>query len=111
MWSCLCLLCALLSLALPAQAIGPDNPTAGYAEAGLSADVLIDTACLDCGEPVAYILTPAKNSAPDFVLIVIDGGISEGNPCQAFAYHRFNGVETEVADKIRAWIRKDARNP
>ncbi len=253
----LCLVTALLSLALPARAMSSDNPTAGYADAGFSNDVLIDSAHLDGGEPIAYILTPPKNAAPDFVLIVmpgssglvkaqlsngqpwfqgksnflvrsrvllsgddiavattdadmsvdrmraivsdlrsrfpgariyiagtsrstnvtiyltdkmdgkvagfihtssmaaissldtrgrrsrhlivthrkdgcsvtppsssmtnherfgtelilIEGGISEGNPCQAFAYHGFNGVEAEVADKIRAWIRKDAPNP
>ena len=253
----LCLITALLSLALPARAMSSDNPTAGYADTGFSNDLFIDSAHLDGGEPIAYILTPPKNAAPDFVLIVmpggsglvkpelrdgqpwfqgksnflvrsrvllsgddiavattdadmsvdrmraivrdlksrfpdallyiagtsrstnvtaylagkmdgevagfihtssmstvggldtrglrsrhlivthrqdgcsatppwssisnherfgtelivIEGGISEGNPCQAFAYHGFNGVEAEVADKIRAWIRKDAQNP
>ena len=237
--------------------MSPDNPTAGYADAGFSTDLLIDTARLDGGETIAYILTPARNAAPDFILIVmpggsglvkaqlsngqpwfqgksnflvrsrvllsggdiaiattdaelsvdrmraivgdlrsrfpgapvyiagtsrstnvtayltdkmdgevagfihtssmaaigsldtrgrrsrhlivthrqdgcsatpasssisnherfgtelivIDGGISEGNPCQPFAHHGFNGVEAEVADKIRAWMRKDAQNP
>ena len=256
-WFGLCLVAALVSLALPARAMRSDNPTAGYADTGFSNDLFIDTAHLDSGESIAYILTPPKNAAPDFVLIVmpgssglvkaqlsngqpwfqgksnflvrsrvllsgddiavvttdadmsvdrmraivgdlrsrfpgapvyiagtsrstnvtvyladkmdgevagfihtssmaaisgldtrgrrsrhlivthrndgcsvtppsssissheqfgtelivIEGGISEGNPCQAFAYHGFNGVEAEVADKIRAWIRKDAENP
>ena len=60
--------------------------------------------------------TPASSSISNHErfgteLIVIDGGISEGNPCQPFAYHGFNGVEAQVADKIRAWIRKDAQKP
>jgi len=255
---CLVLVATLVSLAgLPAHAMSPDNPTAGYADAGFSADLLIDSARLDGGESIAYILTLPKTARPDFVLIVmpgssglvraqpgngqpsfqgksnflvrsrvllsgddiavattdaelnadrmraivgdlrsrfpgapiyiagtsrstnvtayltdkmdgevagfihtsamaaisgldtrgrrsrhlivthrqdgcsatppsasisnherfgtelivIDGGISEGNSCQPFAYHGFNGVEAQVADKIRAWIRKDVRNP
>ena len=256
-WRSLCLIAALLSAALPTWAMSPDNPTAGYADAGFSSDLLIDTAHLENGESIAYILTLPKNTAPRFVLIVmpggsglvkaqpgsgqpsfqgksnflvrsrvllsgddialattdaelsvdrmraivgdlrarfpeapiyiagtsrstnvtayltdrmdgevagfihtssmaaisdldtrgrrsrhlivthrqdgcsvtppsssianherfgtelivIEGGISEGNPCQPFGFHGFNGVEAEVADKIRAWIRKDTQTP
>jgi hypothetical protein len=27
-----------------------------------------------------------------------------GNPCEARAYHGFNGLESEVVGKIAAWI-------
>lgn len=37
-------------------------------------------------------------------LITVDGGITEGNPCEAFGYHGFNGVEKETVEKIKAWI-------
>lgn len=37
-------------------------------------------------------------------LITFDGGISEGDPCQARAYHGFNGIEPEVVQRIAAWI-------
>ena len=37
-------------------------------------------------------------------LITFDGGNSAGDPCEARAYHGFNGVETEVVGKIAAWI-------
>lgn len=37
-------------------------------------------------------------------LMVFEGGISEGDPCQARAYHGFNGIEAEVVRRIAAWI-------
>jgi dienelactone hydrolase len=37
-------------------------------------------------------------------LITFDGGISEGDPCQARAYHGFNGIEREVVQRITTWI-------
>jgi hypothetical protein len=38
-------------------------------------------------------------------LIVMEGGISVGNVCQAFAYHGYNGIEKETVEKIKEWIR------
>jgi hypothetical protein len=37
-------------------------------------------------------------------LIAIDGGVSVGRPCEAWAHHGFNGVEPETVGKIRTWI-------
>ena len=37
-------------------------------------------------------------------LFVYDGGRNEGDPCDAFAYHGFNGLEREVVSKIADWI-------
>ncbi len=37
-------------------------------------------------------------------LLVFEGGISEGDPCEARAYHGFNGIEREVVQRIAAWI-------
>lgn len=37
-------------------------------------------------------------------LLTVEGGYSRGNPCQAWAYHGFNGRESEVVAKIAAWI-------
>lgn len=37
-------------------------------------------------------------------LITMEGGITEGNPCEGFGYHGFNGIEKETVDKIKAWI-------
>jgi hypothetical protein len=38
--------------------------------------------------------------------IAMEGGISTGNDCEAFAHHGFNGIERETAEEIKAWIRK-----
>lgn len=37
-------------------------------------------------------------------LMVFEGGINEGDPCQARAWHGFNGIEREVVTRIAAWI-------
>jgi hypothetical protein len=41
-------------------------------------------------------------------LIVMTGGKSTGDECEAFAHHGYNGIEAETVDKIKAWI---VRNP
>lgn len=37
-------------------------------------------------------------------LLVFEGGISVGDPCEARAYHGYNGIEREVVQRIAAWI-------
>lgn len=37
-------------------------------------------------------------------LIVMEGGRSTGDDCEAMAYHGFNGIEAETVDRIEAWI-------
>lgn len=39
-------------------------------------------------------------------LIVVTGGKSTGDDCEAFAHHGYNGVERDTVDRIKAWIRK-----
>lgn len=43
-------------------------------------------------------------AAPRKELIAFEGGISVGDPCEARAYHGFNGIEHEVIQRIAAWI-------
>ena len=40
-------------------------------------------------------------------IIVMEGGIDEGDPCQAAGHHGFRGVEQEVVNKIKAWVKQD----
>ena len=40
-------------------------------------------------------------------LILMEGGITEGNECEEFDHHGFNGVELETANQIKAWIKHD----
>ena len=37
-------------------------------------------------------------------LLTYQGGQSSGPPCEPFAYHGYNGIETKVVDDIAAWI-------
>ena len=39
-------------------------------------------------------------------LIVMEGGISTGDPCEAFAHHGYNGIERETAAAIKKWVRQ-----
>lgn len=50
-------------------------------------------------------LTAKLKSIPRTELITFDGGINIGNPCEARAYHGFNGIEADVIARIAAWIR------
>jgi pimeloyl-ACP methyl ester carboxylesterase len=43
--------------------------------------------------------TPKKELAP------FKGGKNRGDPCEAFAYHGFNGIEEDVIGKIVTWIK------
>lgn len=39
-------------------------------------------------------------------LLVMEGGISVGDACQAFAHHGYNGIEKETAEAIKKWVRQ-----
>jgi hypothetical protein len=38
--------------------------------------------------------------------IAMEGGISIGDPCEAFAHHGYNGIERETVDAIKKWIKQ-----
>ncbi len=37
-------------------------------------------------------------------LILMEGGVSVGKPCEAVAHHGFNGIEKETVARITAWM-------
>ena len=39
-------------------------------------------------------------------LLVMDGGVSEGDPCRPFAHHGYNGIEHETIAAIKKWIKQ-----
>jgi len=39
-------------------------------------------------------------------LFLVEGGVEEGDPCQAAGHHGYRGIEQEVVDKIKTWIKK-----
>lgn len=54
-------------------------------------------------------LTPyrsAKSSSESYgtQLITMEGGQTSGDPCQAFGYHGYNGIEEETVTQIRNWV-------
>ena len=50
--------------------------------------------------------TAARLKAPRTELVPVSGGRDEGKPCQAMAYHGFNGIEAEVVTTIANWVFK-----
>ncbi len=56
----------------------------------------------------AYVNVPtlmAKlENAPRKELLTFEGGVNKGDPCEAMAYHGFNGLDREVVPQIAAWI-------
>jgi hypothetical protein len=38
--------------------------------------------------------------------IAMEGGVSQGDECGAFAHHGFNGIERETAQAMKEWMRK-----
>jgi hypothetical protein len=43
-------------------------------------------------------------SNPRKELMTFTGGVDEGDPCRARAYHGFNGLEREVVSRLADWI-------
>ena len=39
-------------------------------------------------------------------LIVMEGGISVGDVCEAYAHHGYNGIEKETDEAIKSWVRR-----
>jgi pimeloyl-ACP methyl ester carboxylesterase len=60
--------------------------------------------CKNCPYRDTVFLMKKLNGVPKKELITVTGGVSQGDPCEAFAYHGFNGREKEVVDKIAEWI-------
>jgi len=44
------------------------------------------------------------DAVPVKELIAVTGGESRGDPCTAFAYHGYNGIEREVVARVAGWI-------
>jgi dienelactone hydrolase len=44
------------------------------------------------------------DSAPRKELIAFKGGSTRGDPCESYAYHGFNGLESDVVARIARWI-------
>jgi hypothetical protein len=43
--------------------------------------------------------------------IAVEGGTSVGDPCEAFAYHGYDGIENETIQAIKNWIKQGGQSP
>jgi len=60
--------------------------------------------CALCAFANVPALMGKLGNAPRKELLAFQGGASRGDPCEAFAYHGFNGIEREVVTQTVAWI-------
>ena len=60
--------------------------------------------CSACSFSDIPALMSKLANTPRSQLIAVKGGESKGDPCEAFAYHGFNGLEGEVVQQTAAWI-------
>lgn len=60
--------------------------------------------CAACSFSDTPALMGKLANTPRSQLISFKGGESKGDPCEAFAYHGFNGLEREVVQQTAAWI-------
>jgi pimeloyl-ACP methyl ester carboxylesterase len=61
-------------------------------------------ACPACAFADVPALMARLDRAPRRELLAVKGGRNEGDPCEAFAHHGFNGIEADVVRQIGAWI-------
>ncbi|RQZ20755.1 alpha/beta hydrolase [Burkholderia sp. Bp9031] len=60
--------------------------------------------CKYCPVSETDSLMKKLNQSAKTDLMVVTGGASRGDPCGAFGYHGFNGVESNVVDAVSAWM-------
>jgi dienelactone hydrolase len=61
-------------------------------------------ACAHCPFSAVPALMAKLGNAPRTQLLAFKGGEDKGDPCEAYAYHGFNGQEREVVQQTVAWI-------
>lgn len=60
--------------------------------------------CSHCAYSEIPNLMQKLDGLPRRQLLSFRDGISRGDPCEAMAYHGFNGIEREVVEKIAGWM-------
>jgi hypothetical protein len=60
--------------------------------------------CAHCSFSEVPTLMSKLGNAPRTQLLAFKGGESKGDPCEAFAYHGFSGLEWQVVQQTAAWI-------
>lgn len=62
-----------------------------------------EDACYYCKPEALQSLVDALKT-PNKKVVWIEGGTSQGNPCYEWAYHGFNGRESEAVGSILSWM-------
>lgn len=60
--------------------------------------------CRHCQYSELPALMRGLKGTPRKELLTFEGGKNEGDPCEAFAHHGFNGLERDVVAKVAGWI-------
>jgi len=60
--------------------------------------------CSKCPYSGVPALMAKFTAAPKKQMLPIQGGQTRGDPCEAWSYHGFNGVEQNVVSQIANWI-------
>jgi len=64
----------------------------------------VQDGCRFCSFSDMPKLTGKLNTVPRTELLTFEGGNNVGDPCEARAYHGYNGIEADVVTKISVWI-------
>jgi dienelactone hydrolase len=62
--------------------------------------------CALCRYADINALMGRLTASPRKELLTFEGGTSKGDPCEAFSYHGYAGIESDVVAKIGAWVVK-----
>jgi alpha/beta superfamily hydrolase len=62
--------------------------------------------CSHCSFADTPALMSKLTNSPRSQLLAFRGGENKGDPCEAMAYHGFNGLERDVVQQVAAWILK-----
>lgn len=60
--------------------------------------------CHVCAFSEVPTLMAKLDGVPRKELISVQGGESKGDPCEAFAHHGLNGIESKVVKQLASWI-------
>ena len=60
--------------------------------------------CSSCAFSEVPALMGKLGGAPRSKLLAFKGGETKGDPCEAFAYHGYNGIERDVVQQTAAWL-------
>ena len=64
----------------------------------------VNDGCDHCPFAETATLMSRLTAAPRKELIPFEGGTAEGPPCEAHAYHGYNGIEAQVVQRIAEWL-------